>query len=58
MVSFSEKPIDAVNTMAMTASESAVGPLLAHLVERSRLSAKDLDELRELIDQKSEEEDS
>jgi BlaI family penicillinase repressor len=35
------------------AVDGAVGPLLAHLVRRSRLSARDLDELRDLIERKS-----
>ena len=38
------------------AADGAVGPLLAHLVRRSRLSARDLEQLRELIERKSEEE--
>jgi len=34
------------------ANEGTVGPLLAHLVKRSRLSDSELDELRALIDEK------
>ena len=37
------------------AAEGTVGPLLAHLVRRSRLSERDLDQLRDLIERKSEE---
>ncbi len=40
------------------AGETAVGPLLAHMVKRGRLSDEDLDELRSLIERKSEEERS
>ena len=40
------------------AADGTVGPLLAHLVRRSRLSERDLTELRELIERKSEEERS
>jgi len=40
------------------AADGAVGPLLAHLVRRSRLSERDLEELRSLIERKSEEERS
>ncbi len=39
------------------ASESAVGPLLAHLVKRSRLSPDELRELRALIDSKAREDE-
>jgi len=35
------------------AGEAAAGPLLAHLVKRSRLSEGDLDDLRSLIDELS-----
>ena len=44
--------------LILRAGETAVGPLLAHLVKRSRLSSTDLDELRALIEEKSEEEDA
>ena len=44
--------------LILRAGETAVGPLLAHLVKRSRLSPEDLDELRALIEEKSEEEDA
>ncbi len=40
------------------ASDATVGPLLAHLVKRSRLSREDLEELRSLLDQKDGEEES
>lgn len=40
------------------AGETAVGPLLAYLVEHSRLSEQDLDELRALIEERSKEESS
>lgn len=36
------------------ASGATVGPLLAHLVERSELDAQDLDELRALVDRLAE----
>ena len=38
------------------AAEGTVGPLLAHLVRRSRLSERDLADLRDLIERKSQEE--
>jgi predicted transcriptional regulator len=42
-------------TLIERAAEGTVGPLLAHLVRRSRLSERDLEELRKLLDRKSEE---
>ncbi|MEM6571214.1 MAG: BlaI/MecI/CopY family transcriptional regulator [Planctomycetota bacterium] len=43
------------DTLLERAGDAATGPLLAHLVKQSRLSADELDELRALIDEKSEE---
>lgn len=39
------------------AGEATTGSLLSYLVKRSQLSADDLDELRALLDEKSEEEE-
>jgi BlaI family penicillinase repressor len=41
-------------TLLERAGDAAVGPLIAHLVKRGRLSDDDLDELRSLIDEMSE----
>lgn len=40
------------------ASDAAVGPLLFHLLKRSRLSQRDIDELRALIDQKRDDDEA
>lgn len=45
-------------TLLERAGEGAVAPLLAHLVKRSRLGEDELEELRALIDDLSEEERS
>ena len=42
----------AADSLLMNAVEGTTGPLLAHLVENSKLSESDLDSLQELIDAK------
>ena len=43
---------DAADTLLDNTIDSATGPLLAHMVEQSSLTAEDLDALQDLIDRK------
>ncbi|HUY90732.1 MAG TPA: BlaI/MecI/CopY family transcriptional regulator [Pirellulales bacterium] len=46
----------AADTLLHNALEGTVGPLLAHMVKRSQLSADELAELRALLDERQDEE--
>jgi BlaI family penicillinase repressor len=45
----------AADTLLHNALEGTVGPLLAHMVKSSRLSAEEVEELRALLDQQAQE---
>jgi BlaI family penicillinase repressor len=44
----------AADTLLANALEGTVGPLLAHMVKRSKLSKEELEQLRELLDKAEE----
>ncbi|MEQ8767490.1 MAG: BlaI/MecI/CopY family transcriptional regulator [Planctomycetota bacterium] len=44
----------AADDLLASAAQHTVGPLLAYLLRRSQLNAKELDELRSLLDEKEE----